>query len=185
MMTWTTDELSEHEEQAIAAFMARLASLPTDAALPADSATLWWKAQLLRRWDVERAIRRPLDVIEPIEIAGGEHARDRALRLLTRVGLADRADHYPSQLSGGEQQRVAIARALVHSPKIVLADEPTGNLDLRTGADIVDLLFRLNAESGSTMVMVTHDNEVARRCQRVYRLNGGRLIEDKDHALSA
>lgn len=71
MMTWTTDELSEHEEQAIAAFMARLASLPTDAALPADSATLWWKAQLLRRWDVERAIRRPLDVIEPIEIAGG------------------------------------------------------------------------------------------------------------------
>lgn len=125
------------------------------------------------------------NVALPIEIAGGEHARDRALRLLTRVGLADRTEHYPSQLSGGEQQRVAIARALVHAPKIVLADEPTGNLDLRTGADTIDLLFRLNAESGSTMVMVTHDNEVARRCQRVYRLTGGRLVEDKDHAFSA
>ena len=125
------------------------------------------------------------NVALPIEIAGGDHARDRALRLLTRVGLADRASHYPSQLSGGEQQRVAIARALVHSPQIVLADEPTGNLDLRTGADIIDMLFRLNAESGSTMVMVTHDDEIALRCQRVYRLSGGLLIEDKDHALSA
>ena len=125
------------------------------------------------------------NVALPIEIAGGDQAREHALRLLARVGLADRADHYPSQLSGGEQQRVAIARALVNSPSIILADEPTGNLDLHTGADIVDLLFRLNAESGSTMVMVTHDNEVARRCQRVYRLSGGRLIEDKDHALSA
>lgn len=125
------------------------------------------------------------NVALPIEIAGGEQARDRALRLLERVGLADRADHYPSQLSGGEQQRVAIARALVHSPNILLADEPTGNLDMHTGADIIDLLFQLNAESGSTMVMVTHDNEVARRCQRVYRLSDGRLIEDKDHALPA
>lgn len=125
------------------------------------------------------------NVALPIEIAGGEHAREHALRLLTRVGLADRSHHYPSQLSGGEQQRVAIARALVHAPDIVLADEPTGNLDLRTGANIIDMLFRLNEESGSTMVMVTHDNEVARRCQRVYRLNGGRLIEDEKHALSA
>ena len=124
------------------------------------------------------------NVALPIEIAGGDQARDRALRLLTRVGLADRAHHYPSQLSGGEQQRVAIARALVHSPNIVLADEPTGNLDLRTGANIIDILFELNAESDSTMVMVTHDNEIARRCQRVYRLNDGRLIEDEDHALS-
>ena len=125
------------------------------------------------------------NVALPIEIAGGGHARDRALRLLTRVGLAERANHYPSQLSGGEQQRVAIGRALVHAPNIVLADEPTGNLDLRTGAITIDLLFQLNAESGSTMVMVTHDNEIARRCQRVYRLNDGRLIEDEDHALSA
>ena len=124
------------------------------------------------------------NVALPIEIAGGDDARERALQLLTRVGLADRADHFPSQLSGGEQQRVAIARALVHSPSIVLADEPTGNLDLRTGADIIDLLFRLNAESGSTMIVVTHDNEIARRCQHVYRLNGGRLIEDEEHALS-
>jgi len=125
------------------------------------------------------------NVALPIEIAGGDQARDRALQLLTRVGLADRAHHYPSQLSGGEQQRVAIARALVHSPNIVLADEPTGNLDLRTGANIIDILFQLNAESDSTMVMVTHDNEIARRCQRVYRLNDGRLIEDEDHALSS
>ena len=125
------------------------------------------------------------NVALPIEIAGGDQARDRALRLLTRVGLTDRAHHYPSQLSGGEQQRVAIARALIHSPNIVLADEPTGNLDLRTGANIIDILFQLNAESGSTMVMVTHDNEIARRCQRVYRLNDGRLIEDEDHALSS
>ena len=124
------------------------------------------------------------NVALPIEIAGGDQARDRALRLLTRVGLADRANHYPSQLSGGEQQRVAIARALVHSPKIVLADEPTGNLDHRTGANIVDMLFQLNAESGSTMVMVTHDNEIARRCQRLFRLSGGRLIEDEDHEIS-
>ena len=125
------------------------------------------------------------NVALPIEIAGGDQARDRALRLLRRVGLTDRAHHYPSQLSGGEQQRVAIARALIHSPNIVLADEPTGNLDLRTGANIIDILFQLNAESGSTMVMVTHDNEIARRCQRVYRLNDGRLIEDEDHALSS
>jgi len=125
------------------------------------------------------------NVALPIEIADGDQARDRALQLLERVGLAGRAKHYPSQLSGGEQQRVAIARALVHAPKIVLADEPTGNLDLHTGANIIDVLFRLNAESGSTMIMVTHDNEIARRCQRVYRLNDGRLIEDEDHALSA
>jgi putative ABC transport system ATP-binding protein len=124
------------------------------------------------------------NVALPIEIAGGDQARDRALRLLTRVGLAERANHYPSQLSGGEQQRVAIARALVHSPKIVLADEPTGNLDRRTGANIIDMLFQLNAESGSTMVMVTHDNEIARRCQRLFRLSGGRLIEDEDHEIS-
>ena len=125
------------------------------------------------------------NVALPIEIAGGDQARDRALQLLTRVGLADRAHHYPSQLSGGEQQRVAIARALVHSPNIVLADEPTGNLDLRTGANLIDILFELHAASASTMVMVTHDNEIARRCQRVYRLNDGQLIEDEDHALSA
>lgn len=125
------------------------------------------------------------NVALPIEIRGGSDARERALQQLTRVGLADRAEHYPAQLSGGEQQRVAIARALVHAPDIVLADEPTGNLDLRTGANIIDMLFQLNAESGSTLVMVTHDNEVARRCRRVFRLDDGRLVEDGDHALPA
>jgi putative ABC transport system ATP-binding protein len=112
-------------------------------------------------------------------------ARERAAEMLDKVGLTQRQHHYPGQLSGGEQQRVAIARALVHAPKLVLADEPTGNLDLTTGARIIDLLFELNADAGSTLVLVTHDNEVARRCQRVVHLHEGRLVEDRDHALSA
>lgn len=120
----------------------------------------------------------------PVEIAGREHARSRARQLLERVGLADREHHYPSQLSGGEQQRVAIARALAHSPNVLLADEPTGNLDINTGARIIEMLFELNAETGSTMVLVTHDAEIARRCQRVFHLDNGRLIEDEGHALS-
>jgi putative ABC transport system ATP-binding protein len=121
----------------------------------------------------------------PLEIAGRDGARDSARKLLHRVGLADRENHYPSQLSGGEQQRVAIARALVHSPSLVLADEPTGNLDIQTGAQIIEMLFELNAESGSTLMLVTHDNEVARRCQRVFHLTDRKLIEDEAHALSA
>jgi len=121
----------------------------------------------------------------PVEIAGRGDARDSARKLLQRVGLEDRENHYPSQLSGGEQQRVAIARAVVHSPGLVLADEPTGNLDVQTGAQIIEMLFDLNAESGSTMVLVTHDNEVARRCQRVFHLLDGKLIEDEAHVLSA
>jgi len=121
----------------------------------------------------------------PVEIAGRENARDSARNLLQRVGLTDRENHYPSQLSGGEQQRVAIARALVHSPSLVLADEPTGNLDIQTGAQIIEILFELNAETGSTLVLVTHDTEVARRCQRVFHLTDGKLIEDEAHVLSA
>ena len=105
--------------------------------------------------------------------------------MLERVGLAERADHYPSQLSGGEQQRVAIARALVHSPKLVLADEPTGNLDSRTGEKIIDLLFGLNADTGSTLVLVTHDEAIASRCRRVVRLHQGDLIEANASAVSA
>jgi putative ABC transport system ATP-binding protein len=120
----------------------------------------------------------------PVEIAGRENARIRARQLLERVGLADREHHYPSQLSGGEQQRVAIARALAHSPSVLLADEPTGNLDINTGARIIEMLFELNAETGSTMVLVTHDAEIARRCQRVFHLDNGKLIEDEEHALS-
>jgi putative ABC transport system ATP-binding protein len=120
----------------------------------------------------------------PLEIAGKADARVRAFEMLEKVGLAERESHYPSQLSGGEQQRVAIARALVHEPKLVLADEPTGNLDLKTGAKIIEILFNLNAEAGSTLMLVTHDEEIARRCQRVLRLHEGKLIEDEDHALS-
>jgi putative ABC transport system ATP-binding protein len=118
------------------------------------------------------------NVALPLEIAGKPNARERAREILDKVGLAKRQDHYPTQLSGGEQQRVAIARALVHAPKLVLADEPTGNLDTATGAKIIDLLFELNADAGSTLVLVTHDDELARRCQRVVHLNQGQLVED-------
>ncbi len=121
----------------------------------------------------------------PLEIAGRENARDRAHKLLDRVGLTERAHHYPSQLSGGEQQRVAIARAIANSPSVLLADEPTGNLDINTGSRIIDVLFDLNAETRSTMVLVTHDTEIARRCQRVFHLDNGRLIEDAGHAIPA
>ena len=121
----------------------------------------------------------------PLEIAEQPGAGERAAAMLERVGLAERQHHYPMQLSGGEQQRVAIARALVHEPRLLLADEPTGNLDLDTGARIIDLLFELNAASGSTLVLVTHDEQIARRCGRVRRLHAGKLIGDEDHALPA
>jgi len=125
------------------------------------------------------------NVALPLQIAGKENVRERALEMLDKVGLAERQNHYPAQLSGGEQQRVAIARALVHQPGLVLADEPTGNLDLATGAKIIDLLFDLNADIGSTLVLVTHDDQVARRCERIVHLQRGKLVEDRDHALSA
>lgn len=121
----------------------------------------------------------------PLEIAGKTGARQRAREMLEKVGLAARESHYPMQLSGGEQQRVAIARALVHAPKLVLADEPTGNLDLKTGARVTDILFNLNDEVGSTLVLVTHDEVIARRCQRVLRLHEGKLLEDGEHAVPA
>jgi putative ABC transport system ATP-binding protein len=120
----------------------------------------------------------------PLQIAGKNNSREQARAILEKVGLAERESHYPSQLSGGEQQRVAIARALVHAPKLVLADEPTGNLDVRTGAKIIEILFALNADAGSTLVLVTHDEAIARRCQRILRLHEGKLIEDKEHVLS-
>ena len=125
------------------------------------------------------------NVALPLEIAGRQNAQQRAREMLDKVGLIQRQNHYPSQLSGGEQQRVAIARALVHAPKLVLADEPTGNLDIATGATIINLLFDLNADVGSTLVLVTHDDAVARRCQRVVHLQQGKLIEDREHALPA
>ncbi len=118
------------------------------------------------------------NVMLPLEIAGRDNARDTALAMLDRVGLGERTTHYPSQLSGGEQQRVAIARALVHRPRLLLADEPTGNLDANTGARVIELLFGLNLEAGSTMIMVTHDEAIAARCGRVLRLRDGKLVED-------
>ncbi len=121
----------------------------------------------------------------PLEIAGRDDARDRARELLERVGLADRARHYPSQLSGGEQQRVAIARALVHQPRLLLADEPTGNLDDHTGEQVGELLFQLTEASGATFVLVTHDHDLAGRCHRVLHLHEGHLTEGRPAAAGA
>jgi putative ABC transport system ATP-binding protein len=116
------------------------------------------------------------NVMLPLELAGGEGAADRAAEMLARVGLAARLRHYPKTLSGGEQQRVALARAFVTQPKLLMADEPTGNLDAATGAGIIDLMFELNAERGTTLLLVTHDEAIAGRCGRVVRLSGGRIV---------
>jgi putative ABC transport system ATP-binding protein len=113
----------------------------------------------------------------PLELRG-EAAAERATELLERVGLADRADHYPAQLSGGEQQRVALARAFSTLPKVLFADEPTGNLDARTGAGIIDLMTELNRDLGTTLVLVTHDLDLAGRARRTIRLADGRIVAD-------
>jgi putative ABC transport system ATP-binding protein len=118
------------------------------------------------------------NVMLPLELAGEANARSRAREILQRVGLADRLDHYPRQLSGGEQQRVAIARAFVVEPKVVFADEPTGNLDVRTGEEIVTQMFDLNRERGTTLVLVTHDEQLAARCQRRIELAAGRIVAE-------
>lgn len=118
------------------------------------------------------------NVMLPAELAGRRDAETHARELLHKVGLGERLHHYPNQLSGGEQQRVAIARAFVGTPKILFADEPTGNLDSATGHKVEDLLFEMNQESGTTLVMVTHDETLADRCQRVLRMNAGQLTED-------
>ncbi|MGH7668510.1 MAG: ABC transporter ATP-binding protein [Gemmatimonadaceae bacterium] len=114
----------------------------------------------------------------PLELRGDAHAADRARELLKRVGLGDRLDHFPTELSGGEQQRVAIARAFSNDPSILFADEPTGNLDSETGQHIVDLLEQLNRESGATIVLVTHDAALAARAGRIIRLSDGEVVED-------
>jgi putative ABC transport system ATP-binding protein len=115
------------------------------------------------------------NVMLPLELAGAPDAADAARELLGRVGLAARLTHYPKQLSGGEQQRVAIARAFVTKPSLLLADEPTGNLDAATGAEIIKLMFELNREQGATLILVTHDAELSQRCGRVLQLAGGVL----------
>ena len=114
----------------------------------------------------------------PLELRGDAGAPARARELLARVGLGDRAHHFPNQLSGGEQQRVALARAFSNSPRLLFADEPTGNLDSETGARIVELLETLNRESGTTIVLVTHDLTLARRAQRIIRLADGAVVSD-------
>jgi putative ABC transport system ATP-binding protein len=115
------------------------------------------------------------NIAVPLELAGAEAALARAERELVAVGLAERRDHYPAELSGGEQQRVALARALAPDPAILLADEPTGNLDETTGAEIIELLFAKQRERGTTLVLVTHDVALAERCARVVRLRSGRI----------
>lgn len=119
------------------------------------------------------------NVMLPMELVGARHARDAALSLLARVGLADRMHHYPKQLSGGEQQRVAIARAFAGNPALLLADEPTGNLDPETGESIADLMFQLNREQRTTLLLVTHDEALSQRCHRRLRLHGGVLLADE------
>ena len=116
------------------------------------------------------------NVMLPLELAARSDARAAALEVLARVGLAERVGHYPRQLSGGEQQRVAIARAFVTRPDVLFADEPTGNLDAATGERIMELLFGLNAETGTTLVLVTHDRALAARCGRVIRLDAGCIV---------
>jgi putative ABC transport system ATP-binding protein len=116
------------------------------------------------------------NVMLPLELAGRADARAAAREVLTQVGLEGRLGHYPRQLSGGEQQRVAIARAFVTRPAVLFADEPTGNLDTTTGARVIQLLFELNQATGTTLVLVTHDSEIAERCDRVIRMDAGRLV---------
>lgn len=120
------------------------------------------------------------NVMVPLELRGEatKEVRERARKLLESVGLGDRTHHYPTQLSGGEQQRVAVARAFINEPKILFADEPTGNLDTETGEHIEDLIFELNKKQGTTLVMVTHDLELAKKCDRIIKLKNGQVFED-------
>ena len=118
------------------------------------------------------------NVMLPLELRGDGDAQAPASAILQQVGLGERLGHYPRQLSGGEQQRVALARAFVTRPSLLFADEPTGNLDTRTGQGIIDLLFAMNREAGTTLVLVTHDEHLASRCHRTLRLDSGRLVSD-------
>lgn len=118
------------------------------------------------------------NVMVPLELRGEKNIKPRALDLLDKVGLADRSHHYPTQLSGGEQQRVSLARAFSNKPQILFADEPTGNLDAETSEKVVKLLFDLNKEAGTTLVLVTHDLDLAAKTQRIIKIKGGKIISD-------
>ncbi len=118
------------------------------------------------------------NVMVPLELRGERNIKKRSMELLERVGLAARHDHYPTQLSGGEQQRISLARAFSNNPTILFADEPTGNLDEETGQKVEQLIFDLNKESGTTLVMVTHDLDLAQKTQHIIRLKGGKLVEN-------
>ncbi len=122
------------------------------------------------------------NVMLPLELGGHKDARRAARELIDKVGLGERWSHYPAQLSGGEKQRVAIARAFATEPAVLFADEPTGNLDSRTGATIMELMFELNRSSSTTLILVTHDSTLADRCDRVLALDGGKLISDSEAA---
>ena len=125
------------------------------------------------------------NVMLPLELAGRKDARAQAAEMLARVGLGQRLRHYPKVLSGGEQQRVALARAFVVRPAVLLADEPTGSLDFATGATVMELMFELNRELGTTLVLVTHDLAIAARCQRRLTIDAGRVTEDRDERVGA
>ena len=145
------------------------------------------RAALRRRWlgfvfqsfQLLPALTALENVMLPLELAGASDAGERARAWLERVGLSARLTHYPKQLSGGEQQRVAIARAFSGEPKVLMADEPTGNLDAATGAEVADVMFRLNRENGTTLLLVTHDANIATRCTRRLSLAGGKLVGDE------
>jgi len=122
------------------------------------------------------------NVMVPLELRGEKNTRARSMDLLDKVGLANRSHHYPTQLSGGEQQRISLARAFSNQPKILFADEPTGNLDAETSEKMVKLLFDLNRENGTTLILVTHDMELASKTQRIIRIKGGNLISDEKTA---
>ena len=123
------------------------------------------------------------NVMLPLELAGNDDPRTASLGIIDKVGLNDRWRHYPAQLSGGEKQRVAIARAFATEPAVLFADEPTGNLDSHTGSNIMELMFELNRSSSTTLVLVTHDNSLAQRCDRVLSLDSGRLVSDSKGAM--
>ena len=119
------------------------------------------------------------NVMVPLELRGERGVKGRALDLLQKVGLGDRGHHYPAQLSGGEQQRISLARAFSNQPQILFADEPTGNLDAETSEKIIELIFNLNTESGTTLILVTHDNDLAAKTGRILKLKGGRIVSDE------